>query len=61
MVLGSVAQLEAVIRECWSERTCDPSDRAEWSPENPARGMTALVEYETLAAAVRRRVALPTG
>src|SRR4051794_9683386 len=46
MVLVSLNALEASIRGCWSEHTCDPVDLAEWSQTNPARGqcgVTALV------------------
>jgi hypothetical protein len=44
-------RLEQLIRACWSEQTCDPVDRNEWSPENPARGqcaVTALVVQDFL-------------
>jgi hypothetical protein len=49
--LGSLAELEAVIRSSWSERTCDPLDVDDWSPANPARGQcaaTALVVQDLL-------------
>jgi hypothetical protein len=31
MPLGSLAELETVIRSSWSEQTCDPVDQADWS------------------------------
>ncbi len=43
--------LEAAIRAAWSLDTCDPSDAAEWTPANPARGqcaVTALVVHDLL-------------
>jgi hypothetical protein len=49
MVFESLADIERVIRSCWSEQTCDPVD--EWSAENPARGqcaVTALVVQDLL-------------
>ena len=51
MILRSFADIEAVIRSSWSEKTCDPVDLPEWSPENPARGqcaVTALVVQDLL-------------
>ena len=51
MPLGSLAELETVIRSSWSEQTCDPVDQADWSPANPARGQcaaTALVVQDLL-------------
>jgi hypothetical protein len=44
-------RLEHLIRSCWSEQSCDPVDRDEWSAENPARGqcaVTALVVQDFL-------------
>lgn len=32
----SLAELEAVFRQCWDERTCDPA--VPWNPANPAAG-----------------------
>jgi hypothetical protein len=51
MMFRSVADIEALIRSSWSEKTCDPVDLPEWSPENPARGqcaVTALVVQDLL-------------
>ncbi len=39
------------VRAAWSLETCDPVDRHEWSPDNPARGqcgVTALVVSDLL-------------
>jgi hypothetical protein len=51
MVFRSLADIEAVIRSSWSEKSCDPVDLTEWSAENPARGqcaVTALVVQDLL-------------
>lgn len=51
MMFRSFADIEALIRSSWSEKTCDPEDLPEWSPENPARGqcaVTALVVQDLL-------------
>jgi hypothetical protein len=43
--------LEDAIRSSWSLETCDPTDAAEWSAANPARGqcaVTALVVHNML-------------
>jgi len=43
--------LEDAIRASWSLETCDPTDAAEWSRANPARGqcaVTALVVHNML-------------
>jgi hypothetical protein len=40
--LRAFADIERVIRASWSEATCDPVDRAEWSSEAPARGQCAV-------------------
>ena len=51
MPLGSLAELEDVIRASWSEQTCDPVDLATWSRANPASGqcaVTALVVQDLL-------------
>jgi hypothetical protein len=51
MVFRSLADIETVIRSSWSEKTCDPVDLREWSPETPARGqcgVTALVVQDLL-------------
>lgn len=45
------ADLERALRASWSERTCDPVDLPDWSPENAARGqcgVTALVVQDHL-------------
>jgi hypothetical protein len=51
MIFRSFADIEALIRSSWSDRSCDPVDLPEWSPENPARGqcaVTALVVQDLL-------------
>ena len=51
MPLGSLAELESVIRASWSEQTCDPVDLPTWSRANPASGqcaVTALVVQDLL-------------
>lgn len=43
--------LEAAIRDSWSIESCDPTDVAVWTPDNPARGqcaVTALVVHDLL-------------
>ncbi len=51
---NDVVTLEALhtaIRSSWSVETCDPSDVAEWTAENPSRGqcaVTALVVHDLL-------------
>jgi len=42
MVFRSLADIERVIRSAWSQQTCDPVERAEWSTDNPARGQCAV-------------------
>ncbi|HEY5318492.1 MAG TPA: hypothetical protein VIJ20_10955 [Solirubrobacteraceae bacterium] len=62
MLLRSLAQIDELVRSCWSLETCDPADAADWSPEEPSRGqcgVTALVLQdllggELLLAEVRR-------
>jgi hypothetical protein len=54
MPFRSFADIEALIRASWSEKTCDPVDLPEWSAENPARGqcaVTALVVQDLLGGA----------
>jgi hypothetical protein len=37
------------VRASWAEDTCDPSDLADWRPDNPARGqcgVTTLVLHD---------------
>jgi len=36
----SLAEVEAVFRQCWDERTCDPA--VAWDPANPAAGHCAI-------------------
>ena len=41
--------LHVALRAAWARDTCDDSDVADWSPENPARGQcgaTALVVHD---------------
>jgi hypothetical protein len=48
-VVWSLTELEAVLRQCWDERTCDPSDT--WDAANPAAGhcsVTAVAVTELL-------------
>jgi hypothetical protein len=47
----TVEDVEAALRASWSPASCDPSDLADWSAENPARGqcgVTALVLQDHL-------------
>jgi hypothetical protein len=51
VVFRSLTEVEALIRASWSDETCDPVDRAGWSPENPSLGqcgVTALVVQDLL-------------
>ena len=51
MLLDSLAQIDELVRSCWSRETCDPVDQADWSPAEPARGqcaVTALVVQDLL-------------
>jgi hypothetical protein len=51
MVFRSFADIEALIRSSWSDKTCDPVDLPEWSPATSARGqcaVTALVVQDLL-------------
>jgi hypothetical protein len=51
MMLRSLAEIDALVRSCWSRETCDPVDRADWSITEPARGqcaVTALVLQDLL-------------
>lgn len=50
-MLRSLAEIDALVRSCWSRETCDPVDRADWSITEPARGqcaVTALVLQDLL-------------
>jgi hypothetical protein len=43
--------VQAAIRASWSLESCDPTDAAVWTPENPSRGqcaVTALVVHDLL-------------
>ena len=45
----TLADIERAVRAGWSADTCDPVDRADWHPGNPARGQcgpTALVLHD---------------
>ena len=51
MGVMTLAAIETVIRSTWSRETCDESDLADWSPDNPARGQcgsTALTLHDLL-------------
>ena len=34
--------LQVAITASWSLETCDPTDTAQWTPENPSRGQCAV-------------------
>ena len=45
----TLADVERAFRASWDVDTCDPADRADWHPGNPARGQcgtTALVLHD---------------
>ncbi|MFL6126637.1 hypothetical protein [Actinophytocola sp.] len=45
----TLTDLERAVRASWSADTCDPVDRPDWHPDNPARGqcgVTALVLHD---------------
>lgn len=45
----TLADVERAVRLSWDADTCDPADRPDWRPENPARGqcgVTALVLHD---------------
>jgi hypothetical protein len=47
----SLEDVAGAVTAAWSLDTCDPVDRHEWSPDNPARGqcgVTALVVSDLL-------------
>jgi hypothetical protein len=49
--MWTLDEVAPVLRAAWSVDTCDQVDRADWTPENPARGqcgVTALVLQEVL-------------
>jgi hypothetical protein len=49
-VTWTLAEIEAVVRGSWDDRTCDPVDLP-WSPDNPSKGqcgVTALVLNDLL-------------
>lgn len=46
-----IDQLRPILRTAWGPDTCDPHDRPDWRPDNPARGqcgVTALVVQDLL-------------
>ncbi|MGY1608187.1 YunG family protein [Geodermatophilus sp. SYSU D00700] len=55
----------AAVRAAWCRETCDDSDLADWSPQNPARGQcgaTALVLHDLLGGdLLLAEVLLPDG
>ncbi|MGY1664757.1 YunG family protein [Geodermatophilus sp. SYSU D00696] len=55
----------AAVRAAWCRETCDGSDLADWSPQNPARGQcgaTALVLHDLLGGdLLLAEVLLPDG
>jgi hypothetical protein len=45
----TLIDVERAVRTSWGQDTCDPVDRADWHPGNPARGqcgVTALVLHD---------------
>jgi hypothetical protein len=47
----TLTDVERAVRTSWGEDTCDPTDRQDWHPGNPARGqcgVTALVLNDLL-------------
>jgi hypothetical protein len=47
----TLTEIEAAVRAAWCRETCDESDLADWSPDNPARGqcgVTALTLHDLL-------------
>lgn len=51
MTTWTLAELHPVIRSAWGPDTCDPTDLADWRPDNPSRGqcgVTALVVQDLL-------------
>lgn len=49
--MWTLTDMERAIRTSWAADTCDPVDRADWRPDNPARGqcgVTALVLNDLL-------------
>jgi hypothetical protein len=54
-MIPSLNAIEQAIRSSWSPDSCDPVDRPDWSPENPARGhcgVTSLVVQDLLGGEV---------
>jgi hypothetical protein len=39
-MVWSFVALEAALRDCWDDETCDPTDP--WDPDNPARGQCGV-------------------
>jgi hypothetical protein len=51
MRVMTLTEIEAAVRAAWCRETCDESDLADWSPDNPARGQcgaTALTLHDLL-------------
>jgi hypothetical protein len=49
--MPSLEDIEPAVRAAWCRETCDDSDLADWTPQNPARGqcgVTALVLQDLL-------------
>lgn len=47
--MTTLTDVERAVRESWGADTCDPADRDDWHPGNPARGqcgVTALVLHD---------------
>lgn len=47
--MWTLVDVEQAVRASWGADTCDPADRADWHPGNPARGqcgVTALVLHD---------------
>jgi hypothetical protein len=45
----TLIDVERAVRAAWNVDTCDPVDRPDWRPDNPARGqcgVTALVLHD---------------
>jgi len=45
----TLTDVERAVRASWGADTCDPVDRLDWRPDNPARGqcgVTALVLHD---------------
>lgn len=54
-MIWTLADVESAVRTGWGIDTCDPADRADWHPDNPARGQcgpTALVLHDLFGGAL---------